>query len=77
METALLSFAEEEKADVQVMVARPAFVVSDESPLWIRLLVMAGVASIRVDKLAETLLRFAEVGSEKVIWENADLNKSL
>jgi len=59
------------------MVARPAFVAGDESPLWIRALVMAGVASIRVEKLAETLLKFAERGSEKVIWENADLDKGL
>jgi len=73
-----LSFAEEEKAGkMQVMVARPAFVVEDESPLWMRLLVMTGVASIRVGKLAETLLQFATQGSGKVIWENADLNKGL
>jgi len=80
VETALLEFAAEEKAgggEVQVMVARPAFVVGGESPMWIRLLVLAGVASVRVERLAETLLRFAERGGERVIWENADLNKGL
>lgn len=62
---------------MQVMVARPAFVVGDESPMWIRLVIMAGMASIRVEKLAETLLQFAARGSGKVMWENADLNQGL
>ena len=62
---------------MQVMIARPAFVVGDESPMWIRLLVMTGVASVRVERLSQSLIEFAADGSEKVIWENADLNTGL
>jgi hypothetical protein len=65
------------KLRMQVMVTRPAMVIGPETNLAVKAFAAIGGPSIRVERLAETLIRFTLEGSEKVLWENAELKAGL
>lgn len=78
MENQLLKYAatRQTKQDFELMVARPAFVLAEGAGISMQI-IGAVLGEIQVTKLAETLIEFTLKGSNKHIWENADLKRGL
>lgn len=72
MENQLLAFAKDQ-SDFKTYIMRPAMVLSRETNL--RSLVFSLGPSVQVNTFAAKMASLALNGSEKEIWENADINQ--
>lgn len=71
VENDLIACAKEHAEDFESYIMRPAFVLSETTN--VKELVFSLGPSVKVDVLAKTMLDIAVNGSERQIWENADI----
>lgn len=74
MENYLIAHAKELGEIFESYIMRPAFVLSGATS--IKELLFSLGPSVKVDVLAKTMLKIALEGSERQIWENADIKSS-